>query len=82
MLLLNSSSPNEHQISNENKVEGDTFNNVPVGIDVRFLAVAYQKEKIFATLTSIKKVKENHQEKLTLNEVTEKEFDQLMKKVK
>lgn len=65
----------------DNKIEGNTFDNIPVGMKVRFLAVAYQHEKIFATLTDTIQVKENHNENLSLKEMSETEFDKLMKSV-
>ncbi|MEO8085600.1 MAG: hypothetical protein ABI763_02200 [Bacteroidota bacterium] len=65
----------------DNKIEGNTFNNIPVGESVRFLAVSYQHEKIFATLTENISVKEDHQQQLTLKELSENEFDMLIKGV-
>jgi len=62
-------------------IEGNSFDNVPVGMTVRFLAVCYQNEKILATLSDIMPVKENHNEMLTLQEMSEEDFDKLMRKV-
>ena len=63
----------------ENKIEGANFNNIPVGMTVKFLAVCYQHEKLFATLTDTMKVKVNQTEKLTLQEMNESDFDKLLK---
>lgn len=65
----------------DNKMEGNTFDNVPVGMNVRILAVSYQHEKIFAVLTDARQVMENHNEKLSLSEMSETDFDKLMKSV-
>ena len=46
---------------------------------VKFLAVCYQHEKIFAVLTDTMKIKVNQNKKLTLHEMNEADFDKLLK---
>jgi len=65
----------------DGKIEGNTFENIPVGMKIKFLAVSYQHEKVFATLINEMQVKENHIEKISLQEMSEKEFDLLMKSI-
>lgn len=65
----------------DNKIEKNDFDNIPVGTSVKFLAVCYQHEKIFAVLTDNTKVTSNQNEKLLLKEMSETEFDKLMKSV-
>ena len=62
-------------------IEGNKFDNVPQGMQVKFLAVSYQHEKIFATLTGEIQIKENHNEKLELHEMNEADFEKLMKEI-
>ncbi|CAN5443324.1 hypothetical protein BH11BAC1_BH11BAC1_12250 [soil metagenome] len=62
-------------------IEGNVFANIPVGMKVKILAVSYQHEKIFAMLSGEMSVQENHVEKITLKEMTEGEFDQLLKDI-
>jgi len=66
----------------DDKIEGDRFENIPVGMKARFLAVSYQHDKIFAALTDEKLLAEKHKENLLLKEMSEKEFDELMGSVK
>jgi len=61
-----------------NKIEKSDFNNIPVDMSVRFFGVGYQHGKIFATLTSETKITSNHDEKLTLKEMNEQEFKNLI----
>ena len=63
----------------ENKMEDIDINNIPVGQSVRFLAACYQNDKIFATLTDKVKIRENHNQKLSLQAMSESDFDKLMK---
>lgn len=65
----------------EDTIEGNGFDNLPLGMTVRFLAVCYQNEKVLATLTDTMSIKENQNEKLTLQEMNEADFDKLMKSV-
>jgi hypothetical protein len=62
----------------DNKIEKEDFDNIPVGMKVEFLAVCYQKGKIFATLTNETTVMNNHNEQLLLKEMSEKDFDKLL----
>jgi|SRR5688572_8814945 len=66
---------------NDANIEGNAFENVPVGLKARFLAVSYQQEKIYATLTNELRVRENHDEQLMLKEMSEEEFEMLMKSI-
>lgn len=61
-----------------NKTEGNYFDRVPVNASVRILAVSYQHEKIFATLTDAFKIKANQQESFTLREMSSEEFEKLI----
>jgi len=63
------------------KIEKGDFNNIPIGMTVKVLAVCYQHQKIFATLTDSMKITEKHNEKLLLKEINETDFDKLMKDV-
>lgn len=60
----------------------DTLKSIPVGTAVRFMAVGYPNGKIFATLTEEKKIGNNHQEILSLQEMSKIDFDSLMKQIK
>lgn len=62
-----------------NKVEKNNFYNTPIGTQVKFLAMGSQHGKIFATLTNKTKLISNHNEKLTLQEMSEADFHSLMK---
>jgi hypothetical protein len=62
-------------------IEGNGFDNLPVGMTVRFLAISYQNEKIFATLTDTMPIRKNQYENLTLQEFNETDFDKLMSSV-
>jgi hypothetical protein len=65
----------------EDTLYGNGFDNLPVGMTVKFLAVSYQHEKIFAALTDTMQIKVNHYEKLMLKEMSEADFDKLIKSI-
>ncbi len=65
--------------SNNNNIEKQDFHYVPIDMTVRFLAVCYQHEKIFVTLTDNIKVTKDYNEKLMLTQVNEAEFEKLIK---
>jgi hypothetical protein len=65
----------------ENKIEKDDFDNIPIGMNIRFFAVSYQHGKIFAVLTKPISIKDNHNEKLSLKEMNENAFDKLLKQI-
>lgn len=67
--------------SYQGKIEKEDFYNIPLGMNVRFFAVCYQHQKILATLTEPMKVTERLSGKLVLQEMSEKDFDNLIKDV-
>jgi len=66
----------------ENESFSGTLKSIPVGTKVRFLAVGYPDGKIFATLSEEKMISNNHQETLTLQEMSKVDFDKLMQQIK
>lgn len=62
-----------------NKIQKDNFYNTPVGMKVKFLAMGYQHGKIFATLTNEMQLTNQHNQNLTLQEINEADFDNLLK---
>lgn len=58
------------------------FNQIPVGLKVRFLAVCYQHGKIYATLTKTREVAKDQNENLTLKAMSEREFNDLLKELR
>jgi len=66
----------------DNESFSGTLKSIPVGTAVRFMAVGYPNGKIFATLSEEKKISSNHQETLTLLELSTAEFDKMMKQIK
>jgi len=63
------------------KIEKEDFVSIPVGTNVRIFATSYQNEKIFAFLSDTMKVSDGQNEKLLLKEMSESDFDMLMKSV-
>lgn len=60
------------------KITKDNFNNIPVGMSVRFFVVSYQHGKIFAQLTEVMQTNENLNVTLAPDELNEDAFQALL----
>lgn len=67
---------------NDISPEKNMLRNLPAGEDMQLFAVAYQDKKIYTFITDIIKLKKNTILDLMLKEVSENEYNELLKKIK
>lgn len=65
-----------------NNVDKDDFKNIPIGSVVNFVAVCYQNGKLFAAYSNGIQITKDHTEALTLKEISQSDFKQLLDKIK